>query len=123
MFNAASGLPSGGLIASGPLSMPCPRCTVGIAVTVLHTASLPTASSTGTRSTGIDFPCPLDHPTTATLTGNSTVYHTFPQPRQRRCRVIRSASLPLVLIALMSPQPQRGHSIGNLQKYTTTMAP
>ena len=123
MFYAASGLPSGGLIASGPLSMPCPRSTVGIAVTVLHTASLPTASSTGTRSTGILFPVSRLQPTTARLTGSSTVYHTCLHCTHLRWRVTLPASLPLVLIALMSPQPQRGHSIGNLQKYTTTMAP
>ena len=88
-----------------------------------HTASLPTASSTGTRSTGIDFPHPRDQPITATCTGSSTVYQTWPQPGHRRCRVIRSDSLPLVHSALISSPPHRGHSIGNLHKYTTTMAP
>ena len=103
--------------------MPRPQCTVQIAVTVLHTASLPTASSTGTRSTGIDFPHPRDQPITATCTGSSTVYQTWLQPKHRRCRVIRSDSLPLVHSALISSLPQRGQSIGKLQKYTTTMAP
>jgi hypothetical protein len=88
MFSAASGLPSGGPIASGPLSMHRPRFTLPTAVTVLHTALLPTASSTGTRSTGIDLPHPRDQPITATLTGSSTVYQTCPQPTHRRCRVI-----------------------------------
>lgn len=92
-------------------------------VTFRHTASLPTASSTGTRSTGILFPVSRLQPTTAKLTGNSTVYHTCLHCTHLRWRVTLPVSLPLVLIALMSPQPQRGHSIGNLQKYTTTMAP
>jgi len=81
--------------------MPFMRCTAKVAVTVVHNASLPTASSTGTRSTGIDLPRPRDQPMTAMCTGSSTVYQTCLQPRQRRCLVIRSVSLPLVHSALI----------------------
>jgi hypothetical protein len=34
-----------------------------------------------------------------------------------------SGCLPFVAIALISPLPQRGHSIGILNLYPTTMAP
>ena len=122
MFSAASGLPSGGLIASGPLSMPRRRFTLRALVTVLHTAWLPTARSTGTRSTGILFPVPRLQPITATLTGSSTVYQTCLHCRHLRWRVTLPASLPLVLIALISPLLQRGHSIGILNLYPVIMA-
>ncbi len=51
---------------------------VSIAATFLHTASVPTASATGTRSTGTLLPVPgvRSQPTTATLTGSSAVYQT-----------------------------------------------
>ena len=69
--------------ASGPLPLVITYYTVGgahvsIAATLLHTASVPTASATGTRSTGTLLPVPgvRSHPTTATLTGSSAVYQT-----------------------------------------------
>lgn len=54
------------------------RVTLLSAVTVLHTASFPTARSTGTRSTGTLFFVSgvRAQPITATLTGSSTVYQT-----------------------------------------------
>ena len=124
MFSAASGLPSGGPFASGPLSMHRPRVTLLIVVTVLHTASVPTASCTGTRRTGTLLPVSgvRAQPTATKLTGSSTVYQTCRHCTHLRWRVTLPASLPLVLIALISPLLQRGHSIGNLNLYPATMA-
>lgn len=104
--------------------MPRPQVTVRSAVTVLHTAWLPTARSTGTRSTGtlLFVSGVRAQPITATLTGSSTEYQTCLQSTQRRCRIVLSASFPLVAIALISLLLQRGHSIGILNLYPATMA-
>lgn len=101
-----------------------PRVTLPTAVTVLHTASVPTASSTGTRNTGtlLCVSGVRAQPITAKLTGSSTVYQTCRQFTHLRWRVTLSDSLPFVAIALISPLLQRGHSIGNLNLYPATMA-
>ena len=83
-------------------------------VAMLHTASLPTASCTGTRSTGLDPPLSRDQPITATLTGSSTVYQICRQLLQRRCRVTFSGRLLLVCSVRISKQPHRGQFTGSL---------
>ena len=124
MFSAASRPPSGGPIASGPLSMHRPRVTRPAVVTVLHTALLPTASSTGTRRTGtlLFVSGVRAQPIANKLTGSSTVYQTCLHSTHLRWRVTLSASFPFVAIALISPLPQRGHSIGILNMYPATVA-
>ena len=104
--------------------LPRRRGTLPTAVTFVHTACVPTASSTGTRSTGtlLLLSGVRPQPTTATLTGSSMVNHVCLQSTQRRWRVTRSVWLPLVAIALISPLLHRGHSIGIIQKYTAIMA-
>lgn len=124
MFSAASGLPSGGPIASGPLSMPRLRVTLRAAVTVLHTASVPTASCTGTRRTGtlLFVSGVRAQPTATKLTGSSTVYQVCRHCTHLRWRVTLSGCFPFVAIALISLLLQRGHSIGILNLYPVIMA-
>lgn len=100
------------------------RVTLRSAVTVLHTALLPTASSTGTRRTGtlLLLPGVRAQPIATRLTGSSTVYQVCRQSTHLRWRVTLSVCLPFVAIALISPLPQRGHSIGILNLYPATMA-
>ena len=101
------------------------RGTVPTVVTVLHTALLPTASSTGTRNTGLLWPLAstLPQPTTALLTVSSTVYQTCPQLEHRRFRVTRSASCPFVAIAVIRDDPHAAQSNGAiLLMYPATMA-
>ncbi len=86
------------------------------AVAFRYTALDPTARSTGTRSVGTLLPVPgvRSHPTTATLTGSSAVYQTWRHSVQRRCRITRSLSLPLVSVARITPQAHRGQFTASL---------
>jgi hypothetical protein len=86
-------------------------------VTVLHTASVPTAISTGTRSTGLlcPFASIRPQPTTAGLTGSSTVNHTNPQSTHCRFRTVTPGSLLFVATALTIELEQRWHCIGIMQ--------
>jgi len=89
---------------------------VSIAATFLHTASVPTASATGTRSTGTLLPVPgvRSHPTTATLTGSSAVYQTNWHSVHFRWRITRSLPRLFFMLARISLHPQRGQFTASL---------
>ena len=93
-------------------------------MTVLHTASLPTAIATGTLNTGLlcPFASIRPHPTTAGLTGSSTVNHTNPQSPHCRFRTVTPGSLLLVATARTDWPEHRWHCIAIVTVYPTTMA-
>ena len=89
---------------------------VSIGATFLHTASVPTASVTGTRNTGTLLPVPgvRSQPTTATLTGSSAVYQTKQHSVHFRWRITRSLPRLFVMLARISLHPQRGQFTASL---------
>ena len=112
-------------LASDELIMPRRRSTCTAGVTVLHTASLPTASSTGTLNTGllcVDPPI-RSHPTTAVLTGTSTVNHVCPQSAQNRLRTVTFGSFPFVADCRTARPEHFWHCIATIALYPATVAP
>ena len=92
-------------------------------MTLLHTASLPTAISTGIRSSGLLWPLARRlHPTATGLTDSSAVNHAWPQSVHCRFRTVTFGSRLFVATALIALLEHLWHCIANVGMYPTTMA-